>query len=217
MGFNFKIVKFCSRHSAIFGHSHKAWKIVSEDERHCSQISSESSFLFHRLCLTGIVLWQSRHRKFLTLFGTESLQILFQMSLSWAWLDRGARRLVSFFKNLVPDFIENTPDELKGHITLSSVGRWLSEMLRIKSTSSGWNSPCMRSVAHLLEVGFMRSETFASSKPGITCERIFGCSREGNQASFHTVIDSPHPSLHLAPWRISSLPTNILRHACEPE
>lgn len=150
----------------IFRHSHKAWQIVSVDEQQCSHTSSVRIFLFHRLRLTGMASWHARHKKFLTLFGAGSPQILFQMSSCWDWLTRGARRVDSLGRNFVPDFIEYTPEGLNGHITLSSVGIWLGGILSIKSTSSGWNRPCIRLVSHLLEVGFIRSETLASSNQG---------------------------------------------------
>ena len=105
----------------------------------------------------------------------------------------------------------------RGVMTLSSTGIGLKGIRSIRSTSVWWNKPQRRFVSHLLVTGLISSETLASSKPGTTCDLILGQSSDGSQASFQTLIDSPHPTLHLAPLKSTSLPWSMLLHACEPD
>lgn len=98
-----------SQTSVIFRHSHKAWQIVSGDKWQCSQTSLvRIFFFFHRLRLTRIASRQVRHKKFLTLFGTGSPQIRFQMSSCCDWLTQRARRVESLARNFVPNFTKYT-------------------------------------------------------------------------------------------------------------
>ena len=62
----------------------------------------------------------------------------------------------------------------------------------------------------------MRSATLASSKLATIGTKILRCLCEGSQASSHTPIVSPLPTLHQAPFKRTSQPFSILRHAYDP-
>ena len=62
-------------------HFHKAWITLSDSSFQWSHRSSCKIFCFIKLCLTGSASLQDLHKKNFTLFGTDKLQINFQISL----------------------------------------------------------------------------------------------------------------------------------------
>ena len=199
------------------GHSHIAWRTVSDTWWQWSQLSSWRICLLFRFFFTGMASLHDLQMKFFTLFGIRSPQISFQILLSrsncpWAWVIE-----FSVTRKLYPDFTVYSPDAVNGHTSISSAEVMHNGMLFIKLTSSGTNRPCSRFSSQLLDSGFMRSKTFKSSKPSTYGDRIRGWSRGGNQASSHTLMDFPQPTLHLAPFNNTSRPFRILCQAYEAE
>ena len=158
----------------------------------------------------GMASLHDLQMKFFTLFGIRRPQISFQIPLSWsncpwAWVFE-----FTFTRKLYPYFTVYSPEAVKGHTSLSSTEVMHNGMLFIKLTSSGTNRPCSRFSSQLLDSGFMRSKTFKSSKPSTCGDRIRGWSRGGNQASSHTLMDFPQPTLYFAPFNRTSRPFSIL-------
>ena len=150
-----------------------------------------------------------------TLLRTLSPQIWFQMPLCHCWLVVGTCIELGLVRNFEPKFIVYLPEGVKGQMILSSTGVQLKGMLRTKAASFDDNNPCTKCKSHVLVNRFMRSETLPSSKPGTISDKTCGCSKDGNHASFHMLMASPQPILHLAPLRRTSLPFKMLFQACE--
>ena len=159
-----------------------------------SSISSDSPLLASRYSKLS-------KGSFFTLFGMGKPQTNFQTPLSWF-----GPTVVGLFKfslaiNLLPDCTMYWPEDVYGQINLSSAEELQRGMLCIKSTSCGLNKPCNKLASHYFVLRSMRSTTFASSKPSTIGDKILGWSLYGSHASSQTSVDSPLPTLHLAPFK----------------
>ena len=163
----------------------------------------------------GIAFWQDLQMKLRTLHGTDRFQIFFHAVIEGSigcWLGVADMR-TSCFKKKYPDFAEYLPDWTKGQNKASSAGVLLSWICWISWHSSWLKAEDINVDFHWRVIGLISELTLASYISTVRGPCILGSLREGSQLSPHTFIDSPFPTLHLAPLRMTSLPCSMLFHA----
>ena len=202
-----------SQIAVSFEHSQIACKTDSSACPQWSHVPSFKIFLLFKFFFTGIASLLDLHTKFLTLFGTLRLQISFHNSLLRSECLGDRLWSFSLAKNFYPDLTVYVLDALKGHVSLSTTGVGNNGILFIKLTSWVLNSPRNRQSSQLCVTRSMRSWTLISSKPSTIGDCIHGWSNDRSQASSHTLMDSPLPTLLLAPFNKTSHPFRILCQA----
>ena len=101
------------------------------------------------------------------------------------------------------------PEDVYGQINLPSAEELQRGIICVKSTSFGLNKPYNKLESHYFVPGSMRSTTFASLKPSTVGDKILGWSLYGSHASSQTPVDSPLPTLHLAPLKKKDFTTYV--------
>ena len=189
----------------------KAWEQSSVYDLHLSHNPSGTIFLLHKLALVGRASLEHRQTKFFILLGTSKLHICrHQPAPCEEELLNSGCTLLSSERNLYPDFTAYIPVGVKGHMSLSGWGEELSGMLLIIAASATLKQWSITSLFQLRVCWFINASTEEFCWPKIIWDTTFGWYFVGNQLSPHILICFPSPTLHKAPFKITSLPWRML-------
>ena len=118
-----------------------------------------------RFDFVGIASRQTRHKKFLILFGTRNPHMLLHRIVSPFCSTTCLGSSSSIFKNRYPDLQEYWPFWVHGQNSLSSVGCFERGIFLMSSASSGANKPAIRSSFQVRFSSSIRTSTVVSSQP----------------------------------------------------